>query len=675
MLFPSFNRRLFFLTSSAVLILAVAILAVIRFKEWTFWQLYKWQILGVALLCGLQTFLIAVLLVERSRRRRTGVSLAESEEKYRDVVETQTELICRFRPDTTLTFVNDAYCRCFNQTRDELIGTKFIELLPPAGRNPALQYYSSLTTNPRIEPREHEVVRADGSRGWQQWVNHVITNSGGRVVELQGIGRDVTARKLAEAELKTSEERFAKAFKANPQPMSLTTFAEGRYIDVNESFILMSGYTRAEVIGHTSIELGIWETPDHRARFTRQLITQRVIRNSETRFRTRSGAFRALLSSAELIEIGGEECILLASSDITDRKHLEEELMRSEREFSTLVENSPDIISRLDRELRYIYISPALERISGIATYEFIGKTPEEIALPGYDSTSFESGCREAFLTGQTAVREFALEERKYRTRIIPEFSSDSLIDSVMTISEDVTERLRAEQELLSLTARLFTLQDEERRRIARELHDGAAQNLFGITINLGNLEKHKSNTAETSRLIVECQSLAEQSLQEMRTFSYLLHPPILDQAGLALALQWYVEGFTKRSGIYVDLIVIEDIGRLPLEVETALFRIVQESLTNIRRHSGSETASIRLEKKGGEVLLEIADRGSGMPTHGSADSIESIADLGVGIPGMRQRLRQLGGRLQIESTAEGTTVVAVVPGPEGSNNGEHLTG
>lgn len=360
--------------------------------------------------------------------------------------------------------MNDAYCRYFNRTRAELMGTKFVELLPPAGRNASLQYFSALVANPLTETHEHEVVRADGSRGWQQWVNHVITNGGGRVVELQGIGRDVTARKLAEKELKTSEERFAKAFKANPQPMSLTTVTEGRYIDVNESFLLMSGYGRAEVIGHTSTELRIWETPADRIRFVRQLTSQKVIRNSETRFRTRSGLFRALLSSAELIEIGGEECILLASSDITERKHLEEELMRSEREFSTLVENSPDIIARLDRELRYIYISPALERISGIVTYELIGKTPEEVALPGYDSNSFETGCREAFTTGQTVVREFTLEERKYRTRIIPEFSPDSSIDSVMTISEDVTERLRAEQELLSLTARLFTLQDEERR-------------------------------------------------------------------------------------------------------------------------------------------------------------------------------------------------------------------
>lgn len=671
MLFPPFTRRPFLLSIKAALIFAFALL--VQFKEWSFWQLYKWQIVGVVIFCGLQTSLIAVLLIERSRRRRTGLSLEESEAKYRDVVETQTELICRFLPDTTLTFVNDAYCRYFNKSREELIGFKFLQLLPEADRPAAARYFASLVTNPVVEANEHQVLRPDGTRGWQHWVNHVITNGGGRVVELQGIGRDVTARKRAVAELKTSEERFAKAFKANPQPMSLTTFAEGRYIDVNESFLLMSGYTRAEVIGHTSTELRVWETPDDRVRFTQKLSSQKVIRNSETRFRTKGGEFRALLSSAELIEIGGEECILLASSDITERKHLEEELMRSEREFSTLVENSPDVIARLDRDLRYIYISPGLERIYGVATYELISKTPHEIALPGFDWKSLETGCREAFSTGQTVAREFTFEERKYRTRIVPEFSPDSTIDSVMTISEDVTERLRAEQELLNLTARLFTLQDEERRRIARELHDGAAQNLFGITINLGNLDKYKSNPVETSRLIDECQSLAEQSLQEMRTFSYLLHPPILDQAGLALALQWYVEGFTKRSGIYVDLIVLEDIGRLSLEVETALFRIVQESLTNIRRHSGSETASIRLEKKKSEVTLEIADHGTGMPTNGSLDSIESIADLGVGIPGMRQRLRQLGGRLQIESTHQGTTVIAVVPAAEGGANGHHL--
>lgn len=616
-------------------------------------------------------FLAAVIEGQKEGER----ALRESEERYREVVETQTELICRYLPDTTLTFVNDAYCRYFKKSREQLIGTKFIQRLPDFAREAALQHFGSLIENPRTEIQEHEVIRPDGSRGWHQWSNHAITNGGGRVVELQGIGRDITVRKLAEEELRVSEERFAKAFNSNPQPMTLTTLAEGRFIDANDSFVSTLGYGREEVVGHTATELNIWETPQARDELVQRLQEQGGVRYLETNFRTKGGAFRVFLSSAELIEIGGEACILVASSDITDRKHLEEALQRSEREFSTLVENSPDVISRLDRDLRYTYVSPTLERIAGVGTDEVIGKTPREIAVPGYDWSGFEASCREALTTGKTAVREFTFRERKYRTRIIPEFSSDRSIDSVMSISEDVTERLRAEQELADLTVRLFSLQDEERRRIARELHDGAAQNLFGITISLANLQQQRSDESETSRIINECQSLAEQSLQELRTLSYVLHPPILDQAGLALALQWYVEGFAKRSGIYVDLIAFEDIGRLPPEVETALFRIVQESLTNIRRHSASETASIRLEKKANEVTLEIADRGVGMPKNGSLESSRGIAELGVGIPGMRQRLIQLGGRLRIESTDHGTTIIAVVPASERTDHGEDSAG
>jgi PAS domain S-box-containing protein len=351
--------------------------------------------------------------------------------------------------------------------------------------------------------------------------------------------------------------------------------------------------------------------------------------------------------------------------------------MRSEREFSTLVENSPDIISRLDRELRYIYVSPNLERFAGVATETFIGKTPGEVNISGYDSLGFESSCREAITRKQTVVREFEYQERHFRTRIIPELSANGNVESVMSISEDFTERLRAETELRTLTARLFSLQDEERRRMARELHDGAAQNIFGITINLSNLQKlHDSQSGEADRLMNESQTLAEQSLTELRTLSYLLHPPILDHAGLVLALQWFAEGFSKRSGIYVDVIALEDIGRLPLEIETALFRIVQESLTNIRRHSGSESATIRLEKEARGVKLQISDRGHGMKQngnngHGDGES----AELGVGIPGMRQRLLQLGGQLDIQSTNQGTTITAVVPTTEVAVYDQHSAG
>jgi len=350
------------------------------------------------------------------------------------------------------------------------------------------------------------------------------------------------------------------------------------------------------------------------------------------------------------------------------------QLAESEREFSTLVENSPDVIARLDCNLRYIYVSSGLERAAGLSTDQFIGKTPSEIRLDGYDSNAFEQSCSEAIASKKPVHRAFDYGGRNYWTRVIPEFASDGTVESVMTISEDVTDRVRAEQELRQLTGQLFHLQDEERRRIARELHDGTAQNLFAISINLAKLgQLDGSQQQEAHQLITECVSLGDESLQEIRTLSYLLHPPLLDQVGLVSALQWFVEGFSKRSGIYVDVIA-QAIGRLPQDVELALFRIVQESLANVRRHSGSNTASIRLDRTEEEVVLRIQDSGRGFPRVGDTEDADEIVEMGVGIPGMKQRLLQLGGKLEIDWNDQGTTVTAVVPLTNGASHSANVS-
>jgi PAS domain S-box-containing protein len=346
--------------------------------------------------------------------------------------------------------------------------------------------------------------------------------------------------------------------------------------------------------------------------------------------------------------------------DITERKRLEEDLQGREREFATLVENSPDIISRLDRDLRFLYVSPIVERVLGVPPQHFIGKTTQEVGTPPHDWDAFESSCRQAFQTGEIMDREFSYGGRHYHSRLIPEFGTGSSVDSVMCISEDTTERRRAERELVQMSVRLLGLQEEERRRIARQLHDVTAQNLFATTINLSRLQS-PAVSSEVKDVLAECQTLCEQALQEIRTLSYLLHPPILDEAGLVSALRWYVDGFSKRSGIDVGLVVTREFDRLPREVEADLFRIVQESLSNVHRHSGSNTASVRLEKQATQVVVQIRDDGHGM----QRDKTRLEADestLGVGIPGMRHRLRQLGGNLTIESNSQGTTVMATVP-------------
>jgi len=161
---------------------------------------------------------------------------------------------------------------------------------------------------------------------------------------------------------------------------------------------------------------------------------------------------------------------------------------------------------------------------------------------------------------------------------------------------------------------------------------------------------------------LTESISLAEQAITEIRTLSYLLHPPLLDEAGLLSALRWYAAGFAERSGIKVDLELPEPFERLPLDTETALFRIVQESLINIHRHAGSATARIRLRRDGETLVLEIEDRGHGIPNTSHERIMNGGGVVGVGIAGMSERIEQLGGRLEIESGDQGTSVRARLP-------------
>ena len=225
--------------------------------------------------------------------------------------------------------------------------------------------------------------------------------------------------------------------------------------------------------------------------------------------------------------------------------------------------------------------------------------------------------------------------------------------------------RRTAEESLQRLSARLLQLQDEERRHIARELHDSTAQTLFGLTIKLRLISESESpKDAESQKLLEESRQLADQCLAEMRTMSYLLHPPSLDDLGLLPACRSLVKGFTERSGILVDLQLPPKLNRLPLDAETALFRVVQESLSNIHRHSGSKTARVQLAQSENSIRLEVSDQGRGF-VNDLLDQVTDTTQLGVGIAGMRARLRQLGGQLEIRSTSRGTTVIATLPTPE----------
>ena len=261
-----------------------------------------------------------------------------------------------------------------------------------------------------------------------------------------------------------------------------------------------------------------------------------------------------------------------------------------------------------------------------------------------------------AFLFASTIIVALAEARRRDNERL--RNAQGELEDRV---AERTAELDTANQTLRRLSARLLQLQDEERRRIARELHDSVGQMLAALSMNLAGVRADIDLLTKTTAVLTDSEDLVREMSKEVRTISHLLHPPLLDEAGLASALRWYVDGFAQRSKIEVDLDCPNDFGRLPRIVETAAFRLVQECLTNIHRHSGSPTAKIRLRHSDHQVTVEIEDKGKGIP----ADKLEEMASIGipgVGITGMRERVRQLGGTLDIGSSGSGTTVRAHLP-------------
>jgi PAS domain S-box-containing protein len=231
--------------------------------------------------------------------------------------------------------------------------------------------------------------------------------------------------------------------------------------------------------------------------------------------------------------------------------------------------------------------------------------------------------------------------------------------DLELQVAQRTRELDDANKHLRRLSGRLLQLQDEERRRIARELHDSIGQLLVALSMNMEMVKNEsKALTSQARHAVQENSTMVQQIIREIRTISHLLHPPLLDEAGLPSALTWYTDGFSQRSNIKVDLELPAELERLPREYELTIFRLVQESLTNIHRHSGSQTAMVQITEEKGALNLEIRDEGKGMPPNSRNDGG------GVGLRGMRERVAQMNGRLEIQSNRRGTTLRVTLPVP-----------
>lgn len=320
-----------------------------------------------------------------------------------------------------------------------------------------------------------------------------------------------------------------------------------------------------------------------------------------------------------------------------------------------------------DRDsLKFLEVNRAAIQHYGYSDEEFLSMTLRDIRSPEDFTPSSEFFPR--LFPNARFIQAGAWKHRKKDGTLIDVIESAHFFTvrgarACLSIVTDVTESKRAEEALRQLSRRLLKSRDEERRRIARELHDSTAQTLATIEINLNRLAKFGGRLNERARLaLAESMALTEQASREIRTLSYLLHPPLIDELGLVFALRSYLDGFTRRSGIRVYLEAPPTFPRLREEMELVLFRLVQESLSNTWRHSGSSVATIVLHQSSKNVTLEIKDQGSGIPQEHFDKITGDLKRVGVGIAGMRERADQLGGRLEIESDSHGTTVRAILP-------------
>ena len=476
---------------------------------------------------------------------------------------------------------------------------------------------------------------------------------------------------------------------------------EGRVTEWNAGAVKIQGYPPQEILGkHFSV---LYPEEDRNAGKPRQHLQAalREGRFEEEGWRVRKDGTR-FLANVTITALRDADAHLygfgVVTRDVTRPKENQGLAGHSEERFRLLIEELRDYaIFLLDPQGHISSWNRGAQQFKGYREEEILGKHfsvfyPESDKKAGKPARELEIASREGRVEDEgwrvrkdgsmfwanvviTALRDetgklvgFGKVTRDVTERMR---SYAELKSTNEKLASEIAERVKAqnrlqesEQSLRMLSRHLLRTQDEERRRIGRDLHDSLGQYLAVLKMSLDSLgDLLRPDNEPAHQALIQCVDLLAESIKEVRTIAYLLYPPMLEETGLRSAIQWYLEGFAKRSGIQTSADIPADFGRLPRDVELAVFRVLQESLTNVHRHSGSQTATVRLRVNDGTVTLEVQDRGKGIPGEVLQQTRRDYPSaLGVGLRGMSERMRQLGGKLDLISGPEGTTVVATAP-------------
>ena len=596
------------------------------------------------------------------------------EERLRLIIDTIPTIVWRKLPDGSADFLNREFREYTGLTLEHGLGWGWMNSFHPDDRL-IEEWRAALAAGKPFE-KEARLRRADGQYRWFLIRAVPLLDEQRNVVRWYGTTSDID-------DLKRAEDRVRLII--DTLPMMVWTLRPNGVVDfVNQRWVDYTGLSLEEEIREPTRVVYREDLPRVIERWLANMAAGEPSED-EMRLRRADGEYRwFLVRTAPLRDEQGNVVKWYGVSiDIEDRKQAEEALRSTEseqrhiaaqleRERARLVEAQEMAkIGSWEAELaslsviwseqthRIFETDPSRFHPTRPKFREFIH--PEDLAkVDGAFVASLDnrSPCTVEYRIVMPDGRVKILEERWQAFR-----DEEGKPIRVAGTCRDITERMRAEEELRRLSGQLLRLQDEERRRIARDLHDSTGQDLVALATTLSQIHASiPSSGRKLRKLASQCQELADRCVRDVRTLSYLLHPPMLDEAGLEDAIRHYAGGFTERTGIELELEISPRLGRMKPHVELALFRVVQESLTNIQRHSGSPKATIRIERGPGKFTLEISDKGSGISGSMRRRNGKMSFGLGVGIPSMHERVALIGGQLDIESSSSGTTVRVTIP-------------
>ena len=480
---------------------------------------------------------------------------------------------------------------------------------------------------------------------------------------------EVTRRTRAEASARENEEKFRLLVTGIQDYAIIRLDLDGRITTWNRGAEGLFGYSTLEILGKPLTDLFQACDRDTPLNHLRVALRDGHIQDECQQLRGDGSIFWATADLTLLRnEDGQPRGYAMITRDITERRRQRQEIEQRDAQLNGFFSNAPVGLAIIGEDLRFQRINGPFSKLNGLPPEVNTGLHIRDVAsnLAG----EFEPLIGQVLATGTPVLNHEIRGEAPANPGVqswwlksfFPIIKEGDFVTQVGAIVQDVTPLKRAENAIRWLSGRLLQMRDDERRRLARDLHDSLGQILSAIKMNLSYLARDSSPLDQRGRnAVTESRELIDSCIKEVRTLSHLLHPPMLDEVGLLPAIRWFVTGFSQRSGIDVKLDLPATLQRFPIELEIAIFRVVQEGLTNVHRHSGSPTAMVSLGVEDSQVHLKVIDHGRGIPSPALAARQED-SSIGIGLPGMRERTRQLGGKMEIDSSAEGTAIHVTLP-------------